>query len=117
VKTELALAGGVRYEKAKELFLSYCPALDLYSQAVTKERAEAALRSAVSLFIAACRYQGRLEAVLQDAEVFRYGSTFHVPPDAERAYTQTLKKHYDHIFTVSIPLDLESDVLRTASAP
>lgn len=45
----------VRYDAASKTFVSYCPALDVYSQGVNETEARAAIEGAVALYLAACR--------------------------------------------------------------
>ncbi len=51
-------------EKKPGMYLSYCPALDLYSQGDTEEEAEKNIIEASELFIKSCLKRGTLNKVL-----------------------------------------------------
>ena len=47
-----------------DVYVSYWPTLDVYSQGDTKAEASANLVEAIRLFIASCKERGTLEAVI-----------------------------------------------------
>ena len=56
------------YDRQAKVHVGYAPALNIYSQAITKERAKRTLASAVALFLAAAQKNPALAAVLPKAE-------------------------------------------------
>ena len=56
------------YDRQAKVHVGYAPALNIYSQAITKERAKRTLASAVALFLAAAQKNPALAAVLPHAE-------------------------------------------------
>ena len=56
------------YDKHARVHVGYAPALNIYSQAITKERAKRTLVSAVALFLAAAQKNPALAAVFPEAE-------------------------------------------------
>jgi len=56
------------YDRHAKVHVGYAPALNIYSQASTKERAKRTLASAVALFLAAAQKNPALAAVLPKAE-------------------------------------------------
>jgi hypothetical protein len=57
------------YDKQAKVHVGYAPALNIYSQAVTKERAKRTLASAVELFLTAAKRNPALAAaVLPETE-------------------------------------------------
>ena len=65
VSVTFALRCSTKRDSVANVFVSHCPAVDVYSQGRTKEEAKDALRSAVRLFIAASYEQGTLEQTLK----------------------------------------------------
>ena len=59
-----SLEGLIREDKDTSCFVSYCPALDLYSAGKTRPKAKAALQSAIDMFIRICFERQTLGRVL-----------------------------------------------------
>ena len=55
------LQGAIRKDPAADVFVSYCPALKLYSQGEDEDQAMDALKSAVSLFLTHCIEHGKVK--------------------------------------------------------
>ncbi len=55
------------YDSQAKVHVGYAPALNIYSQAITKERAKRTLANAVALFLAAAQKNPALAAVLPEA--------------------------------------------------
>jgi hypothetical protein len=51
--SKAGLKAGVRYDEQAKMFIGYSPALHIYSQATTEDRARRALEGAISLFVGA----------------------------------------------------------------
>ncbi len=49
-----------------DVYVSYCPALDLYSQGDTEEEASTNLIEALQLFVQSCYERGTLDAVMKE---------------------------------------------------
>ena len=64
--------------KEGDVYVSYCPALDVYSQGDTEEEASANLIEALQLFVQSCYERGTLDAVMKERG-------FAVEQDAARA--------------------------------
>ena len=63
------LTAVLSYDKQAKVHVGYAPALNIYSQAVTRERAKRTLASAVELFLTAAQKNPALAAaVLPEAE-------------------------------------------------
>jgi hypothetical protein len=56
------------YDRQAKVHVGYAPALNIYSQAITKERARRTLASAVELFLNAAQKNPALAAVLPKAD-------------------------------------------------
>lgn len=66
------LTAVLSYDKQAKVHVGYAPALNIYSQAVTKERAKRTLASAVELFLTAAQKNPALAAaVLPETECSR----------------------------------------------
>ena len=67
LKVVFHLRGYVRHDKDEKRYVSFCPPLDQWSQADTKEAAKVALRESVSLLLATSYTHGKLDDVLKNA--------------------------------------------------
>lgn len=56
------------YDSQARVHVGYAPALNIYSQAITKERAKRTLANAVALFLAAAQKNPALAAILPETE-------------------------------------------------
>ncbi|MGE5849719.1 MAG: hypothetical protein ACM362_06315 [Candidatus Methylomirabilota bacterium] len=56
------------YDSHAKVHVGYAPALNIYTQAITKERAKRTLASAVELFLTAAQKNPALAATLPKAE-------------------------------------------------
>lgn len=61
------------YDRQAKVHVGYAPALNIYSQAITKERAKRTLASAVELFLTAAKKNPALAAVLPKADCCQAG--------------------------------------------
>ncbi len=73
------------YEEEPGMYVSHCPALDLYSQGATEEEAEKNIIEATELFILSCIKRNTLNEVLK-ASGFRAAGT--KPPKKKTAQKQ-----------------------------
>ena len=64
IRFELAVPAEVR--KDGDHFVSFCPALDVYSQGPSEEAALDNLTEALQLFVESCLARGTLDRVLKD---------------------------------------------------
>ncbi len=53
-------------KKREQWYLSHCPALDVYSQGETQEKAIINLKEAIELFVVSCFDRGTLDSVLKE---------------------------------------------------
>lgn len=63
---ELVFKLAIQVRKKKELYVSSCPALDVFSQGETEKKAVDNIKEAASLFLASCYERGTLEQVLKE---------------------------------------------------
>ena len=68
------------YDRQAKVHVGYAPALNIYSQAITKERAKRTLASAVALFLAAAQKNPALAAVLPETEYSQVAKAEFVDP-------------------------------------
>lgn len=69
ISIRVRLAAYVRKEEPG-IYLSYCPALDLYSQGDTVKEAREAIAEAIHLLISGCLEDGTLHEVLRECGFF-----------------------------------------------
>lgn len=65
ISIKMLLAAVISQEKSN-LYVSYCPVLDLYSQGSTSQEAEKNITEAILLFIESCVKRDTLTKVLKD---------------------------------------------------
>lgn len=112
VDLKFRLQGLIREDKETGAFVSYCPALDLYSAGKTRPDAKSALRGAVQMYIKICLSRDILYRVLKDngfeateaavagAEMDGAGVNFISVTVAGQT------NEYDDMFQVEVPLHL-----------
>lgn len=86
-----------------EDYISYCPALDLYSQGYTQEEALRNIVEAVQAFLESCYSRGYLDQVLRDCGFVLQGS----------GELQQLPTLVENQGTINVPLFLVADAKET----
>ena len=102
------LRGVIRQDEETDAFVSYCPALNIFSQAESEERARQALGSAVSLFLNTCYERGQLDRALREAG-FGKSSRTGIMPLGEDVEWIAVQERYDEVFDFDVPLHLIAD--------
>lgn len=74
LQIQVNLSAAIRKDADANTYVSYCPALKLYSQGDNEIRALEALKSAVELFLTTCFERGQLDAALRDVGFDQGGS-------------------------------------------
>ena len=59
-------------KKEGDVYVSYCPALDVYSQGDSEDEASANLIEALQLFLQSCYERGALDAVMNERRREQY---------------------------------------------
>ena len=59
-------------KKEGDVYVSYCPALDVYSQGDSEDEASANLIEALQLFVRSCYERGTLDAVMRERRREQY---------------------------------------------
>jgi|SRR5580765_5102223 len=109
---QLKLAGAVRQDAEANVWVGYCPTLQVYSQGVDQAEAEEALKDAAASFIVVCLQQKNLERVLENRGFIpskespeqKKGSG-----DADKSEWILIRKMYDKgefEFSVNVPYHL-----------
>lgn len=112
-----SLEGQIREDKETASFVSYCPALELYSAGRTRPEAKAALQSAVDMYIRLSYDRGILGRLLKEKGfgVALSGlQTAHAATPAidgdfiaiAETKSDGLAPAYDDIFPVEVPIHL-----------
>jgi predicted RNase H-like HicB family nuclease len=83
--------------KKREIYVSFCPALDIASQGDTKQKAKSNLIEALSLFLISCYERGTLDAVLKDCGF-------------KPAYKSIQKEKQDNSDYIDVPLPFMIDM-------
>ena len=100
IRFEAQMMAGTRWDQTAETFVSYAPALDLYSQGPTEPEALRGLESAIRLYLITAYEKGMLDRLLQ-----RHG--FKAPAIAVNEYIRILEeKDFEHIVSLPAAVDL-----------
>ena len=102
------LRGVIRRDKDANVFVSYCPALNIFSQGKSDDQAQQALGSAVGLFLHSCYERGQLDQALRDAGFSKSSRTGIVPVKSldQNQEWIAIEKRYDEVFNFDVPLHL-----------
>ncbi len=101
-----SLRGGYRQDQDSGVFVSFCPALKIYSQGRNAEEAMEALRSAVKLFLNNCYKREQLERALRELGFTETASLGTASPEQYKAEFVAIERaHYDE-FQFDVPLHL-----------
>lgn len=92
-----------KLDDATNLFVSYCPALDIYSQGRTENEAKAAMRSAITLFVKYQYKRKKLDDLLNDRG---FEPVEREAMESAVEFIEVLRKDYPHAFDVFVPLHL-----------
>ncbi|HEY3129585.1 MAG TPA: hypothetical protein VGL91_09005 [Acidobacteriota bacterium] len=103
------LAGAIRFDKEIAVHVSYCPALDIFSQGNTQDEAKQALQSAVQMFVMRCYEKGTLLTVLKDRG-FAASQPILSPQDAAGEFIFLGKQHYEGVFELNVPIPLIAEI-------
>ena len=102
--------GAIREDEETSCFVSYCPALDIYSAGRTRPEAKKGLQRAADMFIRLCSDRGILERVLNQKG---FKVAVRGTPAGARATTgfitvseNEFDSEYDDLFKVDVPLHL-----------
>jgi len=119
---KFCLQGAIRRDDETDCFVSYCPALDLYSAAKTRMEAKRALQGAVDLYVRLCYQREILGRVLHEKGFTLLPSN--IPGNNPMAGFENyisveeteLASAYDDTFQVEVPLHLIADQQARAAA-
>jgi predicted RNase H-like HicB family nuclease len=106
IKVTVNLLGATRHDKETDLFVGFCPALNIYSQGTTEEEARKTLESAILLYVQTCFKKNILEDVLKEAGFARFTEGSEPPGEALQQYIKIEQLKFDRVFDMDIPLCL-----------
>jgi len=124
LEMDIKLRAAVRYDDEAAVWVSWCPALDVYSQGTSRVRAQAAIEEALVMYVRFCYQKKILGQVLSNRgftaskpdktathsggdEVFEeFISVRSVQEHANARTVQEQAKHTPSIFDVIVPLPL-----------
>jgi predicted RNase H-like HicB family nuclease len=107
LQIQVNLSGAIRHDEDAGVFVSYCPALKLYSQGESEVQAMEALKSAVGLFLTTCFERNQLDAALRDAG-FNQTSAVGLMPVEKRMgeWIEIREAKFDDAFEFTVPINL-----------
>lgn len=113
IEVMFSLQGFIREDAETSCYVSYCPALDLYSAAKTRHDAKKALQGAIDLYVRLSYQRGILGEVLRakgfDPTQLDPMATTTPTPTIENFISVTESDHaseYDDDFTLQVPMYL-----------
>ena len=116
LEIDIKLRAAVKFDSDAEVWVSWCPALDVYSQGTSRSRAELALKEALTMYVRYCFQERILDKVLGERgfkpskhnvennpdDVFGEFIKVRVVPDIP------IHQHTPSMFDVTVPLPLAS---------
>lgn len=100
------LNGVTRRDDESNVYVSYCPALDLYSQAPTEDQAKEALESAIRLFLMSCVERQQLCHVLHARGFTKAAGVPLSRPMDTPEFILVREHRFESTFDVNVPLYL-----------
>lgn len=91
IRVEARLRVGLKWDGGAGVYISYAPALDLYSQAETEEGAMKAMESAITLYLRTAYDQDILGRVLKR---YRFAPSPQPTPTADEEYIRILEERH-----------------------
>lgn len=105
-----SLQAVIRPDEETGCFVSYCPALELYSAGKTRIDAKRAIQGAVDMYIRLCYDRGILGRLLHEKGFTTMEPARHVSvADETQSITIIESEHrteYDDVFSVQVPMHL-----------
>jgi predicted RNase H-like HicB family nuclease len=105
LQISMQLEGAVRHDADSGVYVSFCPALRIYSQGTTESEAFEALKSAASLFVSACIKRNQLHSVLKDYG-FQLAEGAQSITSVMENYIAVQELHYDKTQSFDVPITL-----------
>ena len=106
IKFTVNLLGATRKDEQAGVFVSFCPALNIYSQGVTEEDAHKALQETIELYLETCYEHGILRAELKKSGFVSTREPMLQPKQACEEFIKIEKANFDHVFEMDIPWNL-----------
>jgi predicted RNase H-like HicB family nuclease len=104
-KLTASVRAATRFDDATNVYVAYCPSLQLYSQGTDEKRARLAIESAVMLFLKNCINNGVLDEALKDRGFSSVSpENSKTPEQASRDFVAV--EQYDQTFELDVPLYL-----------
>lgn len=115
IKLEIGikLRAAVRYDQEAEVWVSWCPALDVYSQGTTRQRAQSAIEEALLMYVRHCFSKKKLGQIL-NRRGFAPVGPHDEPMGDDEAFDEFINvrvvserpQYTPSIFDVTVPLPL-----------
>ena len=105
------LGAVIREDSQTDCFVSYCPAIDIYSAGRNRIEAKKALTSAAGMYVRHCYQRGILDLVLREKGFSASSTLMETSNDVEQfiavqAVRDKYEHTYDDVFDLDIPLHL-----------
>jgi hypothetical protein len=105
----------MRYDEAAEVWVSWCPALDVRSQGTTEQRAREAIEDALGMYLRYCYQKGILGKILTKRGFVTCKDEEAVNDDAFDEFVSVRAVHDQpkraaSIFDVTVPIPLVSNL-------
>jgi predicted RNase H-like HicB family nuclease len=106
MKITVSLKGAFRWDEQAQVFLSFCPALKIYSQGTSREDAVESLQETIMLYVETCLERGILESVLKEAGFSFASPELLTPTELCQEYIAVEKANFERVFDMDIPIHL-----------
>ena len=108
-----------RRDEETNAYVVYCPSLDIYTAAQTREEVLPSMRSAAEMFIRVCYDRGILEQVLQKRGFQAHTGTAKAPGNGDGDFisVQEAVGGFEESFPFEVPMPLISKELASHGSP
>lgn len=107
LQIQVNLSGAIRRDEDAGVFVSYCPALKIYSQGEDEAQALEAIKSAVMLFLTTCIDRGQMDTALRSVGFNKTSPGGMIPVDQRASEWIAIKEaKFDEAFEFTVPINL-----------
>lgn len=113
LEIQIKLRAAVKFDSGAGVWVSWCPALDVYSQGTDRHRAQHAIEEALVMYVRCCYQQQLLEKVLAERG-FTASKDSVDSTDSDKVFDEFIQvrevddqpQHMPWMFDVMVPLPL-----------
>lgn len=94
-----------RHDEESQVYVGFCPSLQIYAQGNTNEEAERSLKSAITLFVRNCFKRNILEKFLKARGFNATGLAFNSTQEKMSEYIDIQEKRFELVKDIDVPIN------------